>query len=84
MTDETNQPTTAPAPSPAPAQTAEPRGRDALTEREKKYGIAYDAMLEVNRSPLMKGARIVSVIIIATVFVLLMWEAISYRMALSG
>ncbi len=65
------------APKPAPA------GSDGLSETGKRYGVLYEVFEDGLKSPSAKYMEYGAKAIIVIVFLLLLYEAISYRIALS-
>jgi hypothetical protein len=56
----------------------------ALSEEGNRYGVAYEIFSHAAKSPAGTAAYRGAQVVIAIIFVMLIWEAVSYRMALGG
>lgn len=75
----------APAAPVAPRRKpAAPRRIAGLSEEGNRYGVFYEAFEHAARSPAGTAAYRVAQVVIALVFILLVYEAVSYRLALMG
>lgn len=67
---------------PNPADRAP--GTSGLSESGERFGVFYEIFEHAARSPAGNVAHKVSLVVIAIVFVLLMYEAIAYRISQGG
>lgn len=58
--------------------------QEAMSDGNERAGVLYEIADSALRSPTMKWAELAAKIIIAIVFLLLLYEAVTYRLALAG